>query len=555
MTKRKIDIRAYESRSPFIWVVNNIKLPKNAKWDFSTRRWQIDVLDDDSLEVVAMKPTQVGFTTIALCKQLHFAVTHDVRTMYTLPRQDDVTDLVNARLQEMIDNSPALAHLVGDLNNVRAKKIGNSFMHFMESSVMPRMLDVDHLVNDEVDLSNQDYLEQYVARLDASEYGYRYRFSTPTIHDFGIHAMYEQSDKKEWFVKCPACNREQVLRWEKHVIHKGNDTWYACEFCGKELTPDVIANGRWQATAVSPTGVSGYHISQMMVPYVSPSKLWTSYTTMSARNFYNLRLGEPYTSTTGSISKSAVINNCFASKHPRALSGQGYFLGADQGNEIHVAVGRYEDDKLKIVHLEVIPFEAGFERLEQLIELFGVRTAVIDALPNRHSAFRVAQKYSGRVWLAFYSDPGAVYKMYPKDSKVNISKTDSYDKLQEDISEGHLQFYGKPEMMDSEVRAAVNHLSNMRRDEMSRKSRLGGERLVSIWRNAGPDHYADAINYLNIAADIGHSSSSGLTVVEIGAAAKEELDREADVLPINPYARRMSLSSRFKRAKSRKYQF
>ena len=545
--RKHVNIRDYEQVSTFIWTVNNVQLPKDAPWDFSVRRWQIDVLDDTAREIVAMKPTQVGFTTIALCKQLHFAATNSVRTMYTLPRQDDVTDLVNARLQEILLNSPNLRNLVGGLDNVRVKKLGRSFMHFMEASVMPRMLDVDHLVNDEVDLSNQDYLEQYVARLDASPYGFRYQFSTPTIHDFGVHSLYQRSDQREWVIKCSGCNHEQYLQWDVHMRHRNGKTWYACEKCGKQIGPEEINNGRW--VAMNPgSSIHGYHISQMMVPYIEPDRLYESYKTMSTRNFYNLRLGLPYTATTGAISRSSIMENCFIDRHSRVDVGAGYFLGADQGNEIHVAVGRRsKDGKLQIVHLEVIDFASGFNRLKQLIERYGVKTAVLDALPNRHSAQSVAEAFPGRVWLAIFSDPGIVYKQQPRDWKVLISKTDSYDKLREAIDSGEIQFYGSPERMDSHVRTAINHLTNMRRDEMVRRSRMGGDKVVAVWKNTGPDHYADAINYLNVAADIG-GTSSGFRVLRVGDRKDSEpTPDEKEILPVNPYARRKSLSSAIKR--------
>ena len=91
---------------------------------------------------------------------------------------------------------------LSNVDNVRLKVYGSSYIHFMESTVPPRMLDVDLLINDEVDLSNQDYLEQYIARLDA--------LLRPCLEN--IHADHtqlwntrgiERSTKNTWFVKCP----------------------------------------------------------------------------------------------------------------------------------------------------------------------------------------------------------------------------------------------------------------------------------------------------------------------------------------------------------------
>ena len=516
-----INIREYERESPFVWSINNVLLPKGAKWKFDDRAWQVAIFDDLSPHTVVIKPTQIGMSTISLCRFLHFAAMHRARLMYTLPRQDDVNDFVNSRFDEVIRESPNLLKLVGQIDNVRLKMFGQSFLHFMESSVTPRMLDVDYLVNDEVDLSNQDYLEQYVSRLDASEYGHHHRLSTPTLHNFGIHMYYERSDKKQWMVKCPRCSYEFWMDWDSNVRHKNGETWYVCAKCDRQLDREVIQSGRWVATGPANAMYSGYAVSQLMTTYISPARLYEESKVMTPRNFFNLRLGQPYTPTLGSLNKSEIYEKCFDSGHNRESSGSGYFLGADQGNEIHVAVGKHgENGELQIVHLEVIPFEEGFERLESLIEKYRVKKAVIDGLPNKHSAHQLASRYHNRVLCAFYTNVDIIYRQDKSEPKVNISKTDSYDQLQSMISEGKLQFYGNKNIVDIKTRDVITHLSNMRRDESVQKTVVGGERTVIYWTNTGPDHYADAINYLQIAADMG--GSAGFRVSRIGSGESQE---------------------------------
>ena len=327
-------------------------------------RSQLDIFDDRSPMTVVMKPTQIGLTMISVCRYLHFAMRHAARLMYTLPRQDDVTDIVSSRIDEMIARSPVLSGALQSIDNVRMKKLGRSFLHFMEASVTPRMLDVDYLVNDEVDLSDQGHLEQYISRLDASKFGEHHRLSTPTIENFGIHALYEQSDKKVWMVKCPRCSFEAELDWEDNKKEKDGRVWYACAICDRFWGKEVIQSGHWVKTGKENSFLSGYSISQMMVTYIKPEKLLLQEKTMTKKNFSNLRLGKPYTGVMGSISKNAVYENCFLSMHDHESFGRGYFLGCDQGNELYVIIGKKEDDLIKVVHVEKIPFESGFGRLE-----------------------------------------------------------------------------------------------------------------------------------------------------------------------------------------------
>ena len=53
-----------------------------------------------------------------------------------------------------------------------------------------------------------------------------------------------------------------------------------------------------------------------------------------------------------------------------------------------------------------------------------------------------------------------------------------------------------------EVSLAVSHLCNMRRDIDTQTSRTGGVLSFHTWKCVGPDHYADAILYAMIAADM-----------------------------------------------------
>jgi len=420
------------------------------------------------------------------------------------------------------------------------KKMGDSYLHFMEASVSPRMLDVDYLVNDEVDLSNQDHLEQYISRLDASKFGQHHRLSTPTIDDFGIDALYKISDKKIWLIKCPGCSLEFEMDWDQNIRDKDGKAWYACAKCDLPLSRETIQGGNWVRTGMTNSQISGYAISQMMATYRSADKLFAESKTMTKKNFYNFRLGKPFTGAVGNISRSMVYERCFQSKHPHEGSGFGYFLGCDQGNALHVAVGKSNGDRIEIVHLEEIPFEQGFDRLHELMRKYRIRRAVIDALPNKHTAVDFAKNYPRHAYTATFVESGDLYKMNDETQRVIIHKPDAYDNLQNLISGERLQFYGSRSLVDDVTRDAVLHLGNMRRDEVDRKTSFGGSVTRIAWVSTGADHFADAILYLSIAADSG--SNSGFSVVQIGGdnSGEEFVDRES--VNLNPHAHRRGIS-------------
>ena len=554
-----IDFKKYENESTLIWLVNNIRLPKKLPWAFEDRPWQIDIIEDGSKYITCRKPTQIGMSTVFLGKMLHFADTHTIRAMLTLPRQDDVYDMVNSRLSEIIRESPYIKSKVGAVDNVRMKEFGDSWLHFSEMSVEPRMLDVDWMVNDEVDLSNPLYLEQASSRMDASKYGYHHKIGTPTIDGYGVDALFELSDKKHWIVRCRYCLHEQNLTWEENIGFSDKDgAFYKCARCSQKITSEDIRNGKWVAFGSSKAFYSGYQINHLMVPMIDPNKLWAESKTMSPKNFHNFRLGLPYTPTSGSITQDFVRENCFSSYHAWEASGgnkdRRYIMGADQGNEIHIVVAYVDDsERINIVFATKLSFDEGFGELEKIMGRYNISMAVLDALPNHHSARQLADRLGTRMKVAYFTKIDAKYKTLD-GQRLHINKTDAYDYLVELISTGKIQFPEPSPRSNLAVNEVVAHMSNMRRDILESKTRTGAELTTHIWKSVGKDHFADAMVYAIIAADILAGTRSELKVIDISrigeymdamgiaeygtGGSSEELELEPLLQPTNPYTNR-----------------
>lgn len=489
------------NNSTYLWSLNYVRLPKG-KWD--DRPWQIAIMDDTAREVVILKPSQVGITTITLCKVLHFAEQHLVRVMYTLPRRDDVTDLVGSKLDPMIVISPHLQANIGAVNSVRTKEYANSFIHFSEASVPPRMLDVDMLAHDEVDLSDQNYLDQYKGRLTDSKFKYRYQFSTPSITGYGIDNLYKASNQKQWYVKCNHCSRWQVLSWASTMKVTMGNPYFGCQYCNKVLVTENIREGRWVAEYPD-REVSGYKVTPFMGKW-SPEELYSEYeNSENLKNFFNLILGEAYSASVHSMTLDMFRDNCFTEPYKQEFGEDSsapmnsYFMGVDQGNDLYVVVGKVEDNLLKVVYSEKIPFdgEKGFDRLPELMEKYNIRYAVVDALPNRHSARDFANKYRRRVGLALYSQVSSAFVIDEDRGLVNIERTEALDGLRDDVSSGKIKLWG--EKPDGPVLDIITHCLNVQRDEVVRKLQ-SGERVVGVWRKTGPDHFAHCLSYLRVAS-------------------------------------------------------
>lgn len=512
------EVKEASEQSPLIWALSYITLPKGGKWSFSDRRWQIEILEDLHPSIVVMKPTQVGLTTIMTAKVLWFITFIKSRAMVTFPRRDDVYDYVAATIDPIVEASELLYTKLGKPNTVRMKRFGDSYFHIMEASVTPRMLPVDILANDEVDLSDPDNLEQFLARLDMSKYKYHYRFSTPTVAGYGIDAEYERSDQREWVVECEYCDREQVLDWEIHFALVEGTPMYLCEACKEKLSVESIVNGKW--VAMNPESlIHGYHVSHMMLPILRPpEKLFQESLVMDQKTFYNLRLGRPWRPIGGSMPPTLFRDNSFIRGHERMewSDDERYFAGIDQANDAHIVIGRQtHEGGLDIVYAEHIKPEGHgdhFDRLGMLLKLFNIRYGIIDANPNRVSAYKLCNEFHGKLSAC---DIGALnypfrYHGFSGDSayKVNVNRTDLLDGLRDMVSDGSLQIWGQWNNRLPVVDQMISHCGALKRDTAKRKLASGGEKIVGVWRKTGHDHFAFALGLLRLAAIIDPGASS-----------------------------------------------
>lgn len=522
------DIASAAEKSPYIWSVSYIALPKGVTWNFDDRVWQVHIMEDLHPRIVVRKPTQIGLTITSTTKTLWFISHYKSRAMYTLPRRDDVTDYVATTLNPMIEGSDYLKGRLGRTDTLRMKRIGDSYYHVMEASVTPRMLPVDILVNDEVDMSSQDNIEQFRARLDASKYKYHYQFSTPTVSGFGIDAEYERSDRREWFVTCSRCNHEQILEWEDSVVTDDNEPYLICLGCRERLRIEDVIHGRWGITNPGAT-THGYHVSHLMLPITRPIEtLVEEERVMDKRTFYNLRLGKPWKPIGGSMPLSLFRDNAFHSGHSmqthRKKDDAKYYLGADQGNDIHVIVGKVEDgsDDLKIVYAEHISPRRGddqFERLGAIIRMFDIDFGVIDANPNRHSAYNMAKDFHGRLGAADIGSYSYPFKWYGFTGdgayKVVTSRTEILDGFRDDIASGKISFWGTWDTRTPIIKDVIRQCGNLKRDTAIRHMQGGAEKVVGTWRKVGDDHFAFAASLLRVAWLV-DPSRSNFDFVELG---------------------------------------
>jgi len=543
-------------KDPLVYGINNIDLLENKKWEVGSRPWLPAVynavnpywIEKDPIgrarKMCLMKPTQVGMTTMGLTKMFHFADYWSVRTIYTLPRQQDVTDLVSTRVDPMIRASKRLSGLLGNPDSTRGKAIGESYIFFMELSTEPRMMPAEALYIDEVDLSDQIHLGTVYNRLDDSNWKIINQFGTPTIGNFGIHSMYERSDMKRWMIKCPSCNTWTHLEWDKHLKIIGNrdkpeKVYFGCEKCDRELDTELILTGRWVAEKPAMTKeYVGFHLSQMMSK--TPMELYKHLIDpeQSLIEFWRKRLGLPYEIEGGQLTREDILIGCFNS--PLQFESFGdpqyeYYMGVDQGNEIQAIVVRYdkENNKINVVLIELIPAEVGFDRVGELMRLFEIKKAVIDGDPNRHSVKKLRESFPGRVLIADYSRIERTWQVSVKEEKnqkskgkvptnVAVNRTDVFDKFIGTVQDGMWSLPGGVAPIANIVETLISQWTKIKRDVEFKTMPDGRKQELAVYRSVGPDHLAHSAVYALIAVEIGKGKGFKSRMVGHQAPVSEE---------------------------------
>jgi len=132
-----------------------------------------------------------------------------------------------------------------------------------------------------------------------------------------IWREYEASDRRRYFVPCPACDHMQTLRWEQvrwdkrgknekpdpvHGEHKPETAHYVCEHCGAIWGDgerhDAVRHGEWRAE--NPGGTTaGFHVPGFLSPWLSLEQIVREF--LAARRdpqllqvWVNTVLGEPW---------------------------------------------------------------------------------------------------------------------------------------------------------------------------------------------------------------------------------------------------------------------
>jgi hypothetical protein len=237
--------------------------------------------------------------------------------------------------------------------------------------------------------------------------------------------------------------------------------------------------------------------------------------------FYNSKQGLPYIPDGGQVTESEIdnaIRKYFKSQTRPNLGDESCIvMGVDQGKQLHYVVVEYilnGGGDLNAAHTAKVLCEGkvpgdDFKNLDPLMREWQVKACVIDADPQINDARRFARRFPRYVWLCRYRRGvvGKEQSISEEDGGAPICTVDRTNWLDATMGRFHSDRILLPADTSFEFK---DHMKALVRTY--EKDELGNSRAVYL--STGPDHFAHALNYAEIALPFAAGVAEGEDVDE-----------------------------------------
>lgn len=504
--------------------------PVPGPWRFKYHPWLKEIHDDQSQESVILKAAQMGFTETFLNVSFYYIDMLRRNVLYVLPtKTPDASDFSSSRFDAALELNPYLKELFSSSQNIGHKRAGSANLWIRGSNSRSglKSLPVVLMVFDEYDEMNMDNMVLAESRTDGQigtgSWKIR-KLSTPTAPDFGVSKLYDDSTQEHFFFKCPACSKQTELLFPESLIitsdnindSKIKDSHLICTLCKNKLNhedkTEFLSTGHWVPTTSKARERRGFHISQLYssADKGTPWRLATSYIKaqsdhLEAQELYNSKMGLPYVPPGHRVTDEEI--NEAKKRFVQPQNSKWITLGADVGEPwIFYEVTSWKFQKLGHdlnMMAEPTVLTAGkvidFAELGQVMRQWQVLLAVVDAQPERRLAYEFACQFFGHVKLCFYTNNITNRMINVKDGEdnhqVSVDKTSWLDTA---LNRFHNNTITLPPDIPEEY---CYHQKGLVRRY---KTNAAGK-TIGYYQKVGPDHYADARCYSEIALPLAAS--------------------------------------------------
>jgi hypothetical protein len=528
--------------------VAKIRLPKTGALDLKGHPYLRAIYGDMSPEIVLMKGAQLGMSTAAMVRAFWMLTTFPSTVIYTMPTVGFVSQHTASRINPIITQSAYLQDRIVNVDSVAQKQfvvapgagssvngdLPRSTIYFRGATTDKDAVsvDADMLIHDEEDISDPSVIEQFESRLDASNFRWKFRLSTPRLPGTGIDRVFQATDRRRWLIRCSGCNADFEMAfpggpWDYGNIEPDPSDWgpiqwsrweqdgmvarYVCHRCGKTVTHEDRMNGRWVAEYPG-RSAHGYAVSQMAAPWISAERVL--YRRMKATweaHFWNLVMGIPWQSESMGMSRVQLIGGSddagLTDPSRRRLEapqpGRHYHMGVDPGQVHDWVIDESIEGTWRTVAFGTA---SDWDELDRVTKLWMPRRVVVDGAFDptacRDYADRWNSKRYARVWLCFYSRSSRNPLSWDRDrASVTVDRTDHLSRYADAraASPGSLPRWDETPVYER----WVTHHVNSKKVPVWVKG-LESQRVLDHyeWVEIGADHQFHASAYAMLAREI-----------------------------------------------------
>jgi len=517
--------------------------PFPGAYSFYWHPWAREPHDSLASWNVCMKAAQTGFTEVGINRTFYALDVKNEDVLYAFPTEKGAIDFSRGRFTPALRLSSYIRNLFTDVNTVSMKQAGEQSLYIRGTRGEDTLIGipVSELVLDEVDRMEQDKVWLALERLSGQPQKCVWAISTPTLPNKGIHLLFQTTTQEHFIFKCPKCSKWTELIWPDCIEYCGESisdpdckkSFLKCKECkGKldhEKKPQWLKLGKWAVTDKNADpDRRGFYMNQLYSSTVEPWEMVVAHMRGvgdegAASEFHNSKLGLPYVAE-GSQITDEKFDRCIGShsiEDARPTNSQRLItMGIDQGKWNYIEVTEWFIEKfdhdLNTNSFARVLWAGRFHEddvwpagglFDTLMQEWKVHHCVIDADPSPHSARQFARRFAGYVTLCRFrrgvtASELKVTKDPNKADLVTVDRTNWLDAALKRFALGRIELpvdigYEYREHLKSPVR-------HYEKDEVGN--------YIGKYSNTGPDHYAFARCYSEIALPFAASYMRGYDI-------------------------------------------
>lgn len=243
-------------------ISNIVNVEQDTPLTYRGRQWMPALFDTPKRKRLWKMSRQVGKSTGGAAEgTTRCATIPNFKILYVAPVYDQVSKFSKDRVDAIIESSPLIQSQVGTPDNETEKKFKKGGKYYMAwAKHRPdniRGVTADMVHYDEVQDQDLEEIEPVINEVCFTSQLYNLRLYTGTPKSLanGIEKKWQESDQREWLVRC---GRHDPAKWIRLGIRNIGKRGPVCHACGNLLD---VSQGQW--VKHSEGKIAGFHVHQL----------------------------------------------------------------------------------------------------------------------------------------------------------------------------------------------------------------------------------------------------------------------------------------------------